>query len=192
MSNKAKDWKLFEIALKALEQDGYVIEKIPGKGKSSLRKISKDGTSQRVTIRTSGDGHGYIAFQRSETAWLTLPEVDSVVAVSVRNKERPEFAHVDRIEGKEIQDRLDQQYADRLAEGYIIRPGHPVYLSLADLPKTWTYEVPLTLESSVAQGRQSETNIVGEEPPLTISEAKRRLAISLGVDPSNIKISIEA
>ena len=31
-----------------------------------------------------------------------------------------------------------------------------------------------------------------EEPSLTISEAKRLLGISLGVDPSQIKITIEA
>jgi hypothetical protein len=30
------------------------------------------------------------------------------------------------------------------------------------------------------------------EAPLTIAEAKRRLAVSLGVDPASIKITIEA
>jgi hypothetical protein len=30
------------------------------------------------------------------------------------------------------------------------------------------------------------------EPPLTILEAKRRLAITFGVDPSNIKIVVDA
>jgi hypothetical protein len=31
-----------------------------------------------------------------------------------------------------------------------------------------------------------------EEPPLTIPEAKRRLAATLGVEPSSIKITVEA
>ena len=32
----------------------------------------------------------------------------------------------------------------------------------------------------------------GDDKPLTIVEAKRRLALSLGVDPSNVKITVEA
>jgi len=32
----------------------------------------------------------------------------------------------------------------------------------------------------------------GDEPALTIAEAKRRLAATLGVNPSSIKITVEA
>lgn len=31
----------------------------------------------------------------------------------------------------------------------------------------------------------------GVEAPLSIAEAKRRLAVTLGVDPSNIKITVD-
>ena len=111
------------------------------------------------------------------------------------------------IDGKDMRERFDRAYAARLAAGHTIRPGHGVWLPLyiedsadqashvgggAGLANPPICRVPLTPESSVAQVRQPETNIVGEEPPLTIPEAKRRLAVSLGVDPSNIKITVEA
>jgi hypothetical protein len=46
-------------------------------------------------------------------------------------------------------------------------------------------------ESSVPKGPTVRAR-EDDEPPLTIPEAKRRLARFLGVDPSNIKITVEA
>ena len=45
--------RLFEIGLKALEENGYTIERIPGIGKSSVRRIKKDGQSKVVSIKTT-------------------------------------------------------------------------------------------------------------------------------------------
>ena len=42
-------------------------------------------------------------------------------------------------------------------------------------------------EAGVTEGEVVE----GNNSPLTIMEAKRRLALSLGVDPSSIKIIVE-
>ncbi|MEJ1938604.1 hypothetical protein WDZ92_51065, partial [Nostoc sp. NIES-2111] len=44
------------------------------------------------------------------------------------------------------------------------------------------------LKSGVGHGEADED----EEAPLTIAEAKRRLALNFGVDPSSVKITIEA
>jgi hypothetical protein len=35
-------------------------------------------------------------------------------------------------------------------------------------------------------------NVENDDKPLTIAQAKRRLAMTLGVDPSSIKITVEA
>jgi len=71
--------RLFEIGLKALEENGYTIERVPSIGKSSIRRIKKDGQSKIVSIKTTQDT--WIAFQRNDTSWITLPDVDAVVAV---------------------------------------------------------------------------------------------------------------
>jgi hypothetical protein len=47
---------------------------------------------------------------------------------------------------------------------------------------------PDMIAAQAASDRVPQT----EEAPLTIAEAKRRLAIALGVDPANIKITVEA
>jgi hypothetical protein len=52
--------------------------------------------------------------------------------------------------------------------------------------------VPLSSDAGVDQPLDKGTAVVTAEPPLTIAEAKRRLAMTIGVDPANIKITIDA
>lgn len=77
-------------------------------------------------------------------------------------------------------------------------PGarNPVwYTTLEELgidPASLTFE-PMPEVEAVPAGEAAEANQEeGQEPALTIPEAKRRLALTLGVDPSNIKIIVEA
>src|SRR6266481_6912144 len=55
--------RLFAIAVQALEAEGWRVERERGSGKSSVRRITKDGHSKLVTIRTSQDT--WIAFPRT-------------------------------------------------------------------------------------------------------------------------------
>jgi hypothetical protein len=48
------------------------------------------------------------------------------------------------------------------------------------------------LESAVRALELPEESKKDRESPLTIPEAKRRLAMTFGVDPSNIKIVVDA
>lgn len=201
---------LFQIGIEALEKDGGVVEKIPGVGKSSVRRVTKGGQSRVVSIRTTQDT--YIAFPRNkeDTAWVTLSDVDAVVAVSVDDKDEPRFASVHLIDGDEARDRFDRAYAARLAAGHNIPIGRGVWLPLyiqddgqtpgyigggAGLDNPALERVPLEdVYRGASNSGSADDQGVGAvgDSPLTISEAKRQLAISLGVDPSNIKITVEA
>jgi hypothetical protein len=205
--------QLFEIAVTALEKDGWKVERVPGSGKSSVRRISKGGRSKTVSIRTSQDT--WIAFPRVENddRWRTLDEVDAVVPVSVDSKEAPKFAKVHLIDGDEMRARFDRAYKARKDAGHVIPVGRGVWVSLylpeardpvshvgagAGLKYPPIATVPLDptfsateLESETDGGR-SESSAAAAEAPLSIAEAKRRLAATLGVDPANIKITVEA
>jgi hypothetical protein len=57
--------------------------------------------------------------------------------------------------------------------------------------------VPLSsdqLPVATAEGNHDtpDDEFAAEEAPLSIAEAKRRLAITFGVDPASIKITVEA
>jgi|HubBroStandDraft_6_1064221.scaffolds.fasta_scaffold363477_2 hypothetical protein len=129
-----------------------------------------------------------------------------VVAVSVDDRHNPKFAKVHMIDGDEMRDRFNRAYAARKKAGHSIPVGRGVWVSLylpeaqdpvshigagAGLKFPAIATVPLDPDMIAAQAA-SDGEPEMEEAPLTIAEAKRRLAIALGVDPANIKITVEA
>lgn len=107
------------------------------------------------------------------------------------------------IEADEMRQRFDRAYAARIAQKRKIQLGRGVWLSLYDEESTNPVyhvgagagldhpaidRVPLTPEvpnsSVIAPSKNVEQ--------LSVPDAIRRLAMTLGVDPSNIKITIEA
>ena len=197
---------LFDIGVSILEKTGWKVERVQGSGKSSVRRITKGTVSKVVSIRTTQDT--WIAFPRTEKdgGWRTLDEVDAVVPVSVDDPHNPKFAKVHMIDGDEMRDRFNRAYAARKRAGHTIPIGRGVWVSLylpeaqdpvshvgagAGLKFPPIATVPL--EANVIADQEPDSEAPSEqEAPLTIAEAKRRLGISLGVDPSNIKITVEA
>jgi hypothetical protein len=206
--------QLFNIAVDALEKAGWKVERVQGSGKSSVRRITKGAVSKTVSIRTTQDT--WIAFPRigNDKGWRTLDEVDAVVPVSVDDRHNPKFAKVHLIDGDEMRDRFDRAYAARMKAGHKIPIGRGVWVSLylpeaqdpvshvgagAGLKYPPLATVPLTPEHIAAMEETSGADEAdvgaveeSEEAPLSIAEAKRRLAKTLGVDPANIKITVEA
>jgi hypothetical protein len=108
-----------------------------------------------------------------------------------------------------MRDRFDRAYKARLKAGHSIPVGRGVWVSLYhDEDSTPSHvgggagnvhkaikRVPLKAEvlaSAVVVNESSEASYEDKEAPLTLQDAKRRLATTLGVDPSNIKIIIDA
>ena len=219
---------LRQIGVEALQKNGWRVERIPKSGKSSVRRITKGKESRRVAIRTTQDT--FISFPRNadDTEWVTLSEVDSVVAVSVDDRTSPEFAQVHIIDGDEMRDRFDRAYAARRAAEHSIPIGRGVWVPLygedATSPPSQVgggagdahppiARVPLSGRAPIAAapaarslgtagafgggGSNERMRIAvdgsGDGPgPLTIAQARRGLALYLDVDPSSIRITVEA
>ncbi|MBI4178255.1 hypothetical protein HY522_02375 [bacterium] len=214
---------LFQLGVKALQQQGYKVERIQGIGKSSVRRITKGSQSLKVAIRTSQDT--WIAFprDRQDKKWVTLSEVDAVVAVTVDNPDDPRFAQVHMIEGDDMRKRFDRAYRARVDAGHQIPLGRGIWVSLyreeaadpvvnvgagAGLANPPIARFPLELDPDDLQPEADNDDATGrsghgirrpmsvggkdDDGPLTIPEAKRRLALHLGVDPASIKITVEA
>ena len=123
--------KLFDLGVRALEQDGWRVERIQGIGKSSVRRIVKGAERYTVSIRTTQDC--WIAFPRLRDGgdgWVTLDEVDYVVAVTVDDKDDPKEAMVFMVEGDEMRERFDRTYRARLDAGHSIPIGRGVWVSM--------------------------------------------------------------
>jgi hypothetical protein len=197
--------QLFDAAVSALENAGWKVERIPGSGKSSVRRITKGKESKVVSVRTTQDRS--IAFPRTagDKGWRTLDDVDLVIAVSVDDAYNPRFANVHMLDGDDMRDRFNRAYAARKRAGYTIPIGRGVWLSLynqegnepvtrvgagAGLETPPMAVVPLTGELNPSSEANGEPTVL--KAGLSIEDAKRGLAITFGVKPENIKITVEA
>jgi hypothetical protein len=135
--------------------------------------------------------------------------VDYVVAASVDDRDNPRFAHVHMIEGDEMRARFDRAYAARKKAGHVVPNGRGVWVSLyetesndpvshvgagAGLAHPAIAIEPLTGETIAKADERLDhpQDVELEDEPLTIAEAKRRLALSLGVNEADIKITISS
>jgi hypothetical protein len=203
--------RLFEIGLETLRAQGFAVVKVPGIGKSSVRKITKDGRSRMVAIRTTQDR--WMSFPRNDddTGWGTLQDVDLVMAVAVDDVDEPRFGLVHLFDQSDVKARFDRALAARIEAGHSGPTTHGMWISLyqeessepvnlvgagAGLASPPIARVPLDPGTPEVAASPSIPSLpptpASELLPLTIAEAKRRLALSLGVDPSAIKISVEA
>lgn len=198
--------RLFQIGVEALEREGWTIERIPKIGKGSVRRITKGVESRIISIRTTQDT--WIAFPRNkdDNQWITLSDVDTVVAVSV-DPDNSGLARVHMIDGNDLRNRFDRTYVARRKAGYSLPVGRGIWLPLyspdANNPVTHVgggagigteiarapLEQAKVVDEQLANSEIYELNF--DEEPLTIAEAKRRLAVTFGVDPSNVKITVE-
>ena len=171
-------------------------------------RIVKGAEQHTVSIRTTQDT--WIAFPRNDddSGWVTLDDVDYVVTVTVDDKNSPKSGLVYMVNGDEMRERFDRAYRARLDAGHSIPLGRGVWVSMfvAEAP-----DAPSSIGGGIALGKQPllgvklgdvddeaaaeplvRTSTPHHEAPLTIAEAKRRLAQTLGVDPEKVKIVIEA
>jgi hypothetical protein len=206
---------LVKAALGTLERHGWKVARVKGGGKGRLRRITKNGKHQLAAIRTTQDG--WLAFPRTEddASWVTLSEVDVVVASAVDDRANPKFALVHIFDAKELRDRFDRAYAARREADHKIPIGRGVWVSLYHEESTDPVNrvgagiglvhppiarVSLDEADASDDGRPpvapprspSDASDDDNFEPLTIPQAKVRLARTLGIPESSVKISIEA
>lgn len=205
---------LIAAAERVLARQGWSIERVGGTGKSSIRRIRRGDEDRIVSIKTTQDQ--WLAFSRTpdDQAWSTLADVDGVVIASVDDRDRPRKALIHLVDADELKKKFDRAYAARLAANRSIPIGRGVWISLYERedgsvtlvgagiglehpasaePLAFTPGedgAPESAPYDAAPDALPRPHAPTEEP-LTIPEAKRRLALTFGVDPSAIKITVE-
>jgi hypothetical protein len=200
--------RLRTLGEEALRLEGWTVE-AAGLGKSSMRRITKDGKSKLATIRTSQDT--WVAFPRNDadTGWSTLEDADVVVLASVNNAESASKLKAHVIAADTVRAHFDRAYAARVAALHQIQKGRGVWIALyepeAESPTNLVgaglgLKFPAVVEEAVETGGVAESVpmsdvaepiSVGSTKPLSISRAKALLAESLGVNESAIRITID-
>lgn len=196
--------RLFSAGIEVLERDGWSVSRVSGLGKSSVRRIVKGSKELRVSIRTTQDT--WIAFPKDpdEKGWVTLNDVDVVLAVSLYPRESPKEIWVHWIDAKEMHERFDRAAK---ARGFRPRKRQPLWIPLyieddgdryagggAGLQHKPIARLPLGSGGNAPPNgvtRHGGFASTPDDEPFTIALAKKRLSNALGVPESNIKISVE-
>lgn len=203
--------RLFQIGIETLQKEGWTVTAAK-LGKSSVRRIIKNGESKLVSIRTTQDQ--WISFppKTKGKGWVTLDDVDVVLAVSVDANVPPREALVHWLPGDEMRKRFDLALKVRKEADRVQPDRRGVWIPLyerADASENVSYvgggagldhpaiaRVPMNGGGSTPPPTRpddlTDDDQDDNENLLTIAEAKRRLSLSLGVPESSIKIMVEA
>jgi len=193
--------KLFDLAVAALKQDGWAVQRVADSRKSSERMISKKGKTLRVTIRTSRDH--WLAFPMKDadgTQFGPLATADRVV-VATPDPDDSAYALVFDFPADDIRKRFDKALAARTKAGHAVRKqqhgmwvslfqregeGHPIYTVGGGVAREYKPFARLPIDGAVSE--QSPATLLSD----LIATAKRKIAAAAGIDPSQVRISIEA
>lgn len=201
--------RLFQIGLETLQRQGWAVKKEIGVGKSSVRRITRNGESKLVSIKTTQDQWISFAPESDGGGWNTLDDVDVTLAVSVDASTPPREAWVHWLPADEMRERFDRARAARKQAKRVMPKGRGIWIPLyerEDARENVSYvgggagldhppiaRVPLNGGGSKPSStmRENLTHDDGEKP-LTIAAAKRGLSVALGVPEESIKITVEA
>lgn len=220
LSNQATWLTLVDAAKKGAEAAGYVLSRVPGRGRSNLWRAERDGKTQIASIRTTRDR--WIAFPPLEggSRWKTLDEVDLVFVAAVDRREGPRSIEVYVFQADEVRQRFAAAYAARIKAGYTIKDNFGMWVSLDSdergIPSSVgsgladehepvsVYRIEELLAAGDGSGGEPEAEEVViaapdevEQPwrPSTIAEvvvwARERIAEIAGVRPDAIKVDLK-
>lgn len=214
-SKRWRKQRLFQVGIEALEAQGWRVTKERGLGKASVRRITKGTESLLVSIRTTQDR--WLAFppKPNGKGWITLDDVDVVLAVSVDDVDDPSEVWVHWVPADEMVARFDAAFRARKSQGRVQPKRRGVWIPLyhresesknvsyvgggAGLDFPPIARVPLGAKGSATIAAEDDAGDdvePGDESVdvrgLTITEAKRGLAARFGVPESAITITVEA
>ncbi len=206
-------WQLLNRAvIRAMEEAGYALSRVPGRGRSNVHRITRDGTTQVATIRTSRDR--WIAYPPLEGGkrWKTLDDSDVVFISAVDDRHNPRNIQVYQMPKDPVRKAFDDAYADKMKTKKVVTNNFGMWISLdkidgredaaaAGLLKgikpLATYPVTDLLEADSSGEADIVDDMGGEADagPATIGEAlaiaRTQIAALAGVAPEAVKLELK-
>jgi hypothetical protein len=128
---QSKAWHLLVgAALEGARQQGYTLQKQPGRGLSNTYSMTKGNEKKVASVRTTRDR--WIAFppMNGGLKWKTLDEVSWVLVAAVDNKDNPQNVDVYLFPADEVRDRFNASYAARQAAEHTLPDNYGMWVML--------------------------------------------------------------
>ncbi len=142
---------LVDAAKRGLEKEGYMLRRVPGRGRSNTWEAHRNGKVRRVSIRTTNDR--WIAFppMNGGSKWKTLDDVDLVAVAAVDDRDEPKAIEVYIFEAAEVRSRFVAAHAARTKAGFVVRDDFGMWVNLDEDHR----RLPASVGSGLASEHQS-------------------------------------
>jgi hypothetical protein len=209
--------ELRQIGTKCLEEQGYFVRPLTGRGRpaGAFIQLEKDGVVWLCAVRTTNDR--WIPFKaKPRGGWETLDDVQRVLIVATDKKEGATRVDVFLLEAKNVRQAFDAAYAARKAAGHIIRDNTPwVGIDAPDISKAglvtyvgagfgkdalWVKRLPLAPQVGTS-------TLVSEQPSVGLPEqsrvqahatirdiiegARRQIALAIDAPVDSVRLKLE-
>ncbi len=125
----AEAWRvLVDAAIVAAEDKGFTLRRMPGRGRSTVYEVERNGNKRLAAIRTTRDR--LIAFPPMADGWKTLDDVKLVFVAAVDVPEAPANIEVLMLPADEVRARFDAALAARVEAGHHIVENFGMWISL--------------------------------------------------------------
>jgi len=121
---------LVDAAKRGVEEQGYQLDRQPGRGLSNVWNLRRNGSVQTASIRTTRDRSFAFPPLDGGTKWKTLDDVDLVVVAAVDSKAQPRNIEVYLFPAEEVRKRFAASYAARRDAGLVVRDDFGMWVGL--------------------------------------------------------------
>lgn len=214
-------WRLMvEGAKRGAEAQGYTLARVPGRGLSNIWNITKNGKSQKASIRTTRDRWFAFPPLAGGTKWKTLSEVEVVIVAAVDSRDEPENVEVYIFPADEVRARFDAAYSARSKAGQVNKDNFGMWVRLdhddRGIPasvgsgiinkhkRVAIYAIKDLLAAGIEKNKSADVGEpddlvvdtdAAEAGPATIAEvmewARQRVADIAGVSPQAVKLDLK-
>jgi hypothetical protein len=115
---------------KAIQEEGYRLDRVPGRGRSNVWRVEKDGRSQRASFRTTRDRWFAFPSLGGGTGWGTLDSVELVFVAAVDDRDDPHNIEVYKFPADEVRERFNANRAARQAGHQKVRDNFGMWVGL--------------------------------------------------------------
>jgi hypothetical protein len=178
--------ELKDIAIAALESEGYTLRKSPDHhGLAMCYIATKDGDTKLIAIRTTKNSDNGISFVPHDDGrrWKTLLDndqrasPDKIVIVSAND---PTSVHV--FKGIDVQRLYIAEYNKRVSDGKHPQDGRGFWISLRDFP----------VDGLIISVEENDAPIAGiADLSEVVKKARKMVAAAVGLEIGRIRVSID-
>jgi hypothetical protein len=124
-------WNILSTAIsRAASEHGWALNRVPGRGRSNVWELNKDGKKQSASFRTTKDRWFAFPPLNAGTRWKTLDDADLVFVAAVDDRFDPRRVQIYQFPADEVRRRFNEAYSARIKAGSKVRDNFGMWVAL--------------------------------------------------------------